>query len=283
MCHARLCLIGQNVKNCNACNARPPLRLVSAVAPGRCSFMAEGLSNVEVAMRTGYTVVQISRIRRRFAEQQLAGLQERARSGRPCQINARQIARVVALTLKRPPSGLTHWSAREMARRTGLSHVTVHRIWQAHKLKPHQVATFKFNTDPEAEEEIRDIIGLYLNPPHNAAVICFDEKTQIQALNSTQPLLSLRPGLPARQTHDYRRNDRCSRRWRSLAAKCSASAVRKRAPLSSASSKSSPVITEVNCTSFSITRRRTKHPQCRPGWTNIGAFTSISPRPVPHG
>ncbi len=110
------------------------------------------------------------------------------------------------MTLKPPPRGLTHWSARELADRTGLSHSTVHRIWQEHALKPHRVETFKFSTDPRAEEKIRDVVGLYLNPPANAAVISLDEKTQIQALNRTQPLLPLRRGLPARQTHDYQRN-----------------------------------------------------------------------------
>ena len=136
----------------------------------------------------------------------LAGLEDRPRSGRPREVGARTIARVVALTLKPPPRGLTHWSARELADRTGLSHSTVHRIWQEHGLKPHRVETFKFSTDPQAEERIRDVVGLYLHPPENAAVISIDEKTQIQALNRTQPLLPLRPGLPARQTHDYKRN-----------------------------------------------------------------------------
>jgi hypothetical protein len=96
--------------------------------------------------------------------------------------------------------------ARELADRSGLSHSTVHRIWQEHSLKPHRVETFKFSTDPEAEEKIRDVVGLYLSPPENAAVISLDEKTQIQALNRTQPLLPLRKGIPARQTHDYKRN-----------------------------------------------------------------------------
>jgi transposase len=169
-------------------------------------LMAEDVSGVEIAQRTGYTPVQISRIRRRFAEERLAGLQERPRSGRPREVDARKIARVIALTLKPPPRGLTHWSARELARRTGVSHSVVHRIWQQHGLKPHLIETFKFTTDPQAEEKIRDVVGLYLNPPENAAVISLDEKTQIQALNRTQPLLPLRKGLPARQTHDYQRN-----------------------------------------------------------------------------
>jgi len=114
-------------------------------------------------------------------------------------------ARVVALTLKAPPAGLSHWSTRELARQVGLSHATVHRIWQAHALAPHRSETFKFTSDPRAEEKITDVVGLYLAPPTNAVVLCIDEKTQIQALERTQPILPLRPGLPARQTHDYRR------------------------------------------------------------------------------
>lgn len=169
-------------------------------------LMAEGVPGVEIARRTGYTPVQISRLRRRFAAERVAGLRDRPRPGRPHTVTSRKIAQVVALTLKGPPPGLSHWTTRELARRVGLSYVMVHRIWQAHRLQPHRIETFKFTTDPAAEEKIRDIVGLYLDPPANAAVLCLDEKTQIQALNRTQPLLPLRPGLPARQTHDYRRN-----------------------------------------------------------------------------
>lgn len=169
-------------------------------------LMAAGVPGPEVARRTGYTVVQVSRIRRRFAEAGVAGLADQPRSGRPGTITARKRAQIVALTLKPPPRGLTHWTSRDLARRTGVSHDQVCRIWRGHALKPHRVETFKFTTDPEAEEKIRDIVGLYLNPPSNAVVLSLDEKTQIQALNRTQPLLPLRPGLPARQTHDYQRN-----------------------------------------------------------------------------
>ncbi len=168
--------------------------------------MADHVSGVEVARRTGYTTVQVSRIRKRFADERLGALHDQPRSGRPREATAKKIARVVARTLKRPPKGLTHWTARELAKRTGLSHMMVHRIWKAHNLKPHRVETFKFTNDPNAEQKIRDVVGLYLHPPERAAVICLDEKTQIQALDRTQPLLALRPGLPARQTHDYRRN-----------------------------------------------------------------------------
>jgi transposase len=169
-------------------------------------LMAEQVSGVEVARLTGYTSVQISRIRKRFAQEGLAGLAQRPRSGRPPTITARQKARVVALTLKAPAEGLTHWSSRDLAKKVGVSHTSVARIWRTHDLKPHRLETFKFSTDPQLEEKIADVVGLYLNPPENAVVISLDEKTQIQALSRTQPMLPIRPGLPARRTHDYRRN-----------------------------------------------------------------------------
>src|SRR2546422_3500312 len=169
-------------------------------------MMAQDVPGVEIAERTGYTVVQVSRLRRRFAEYGVVGLHDRPRSGRPPTITARKRAQIVALTLKPPAPGLTHWSTRDLARKAGVSHGTVHRIWRAHALKPHRVLTFKFTTDPEAEDKIYDVVGLYLNPPTHAVVLSLDEKTQIQALDRTQPLLPLRPHLPARQTHDYRRH-----------------------------------------------------------------------------
>jgi transposase len=169
-------------------------------------LLADAVTGAEVAQRTGYTVVQVSRLRRRFAEEGVAGLEDKPRSGRPPTISARTRAQVVARTLQPPGDGLTHWSTRDLATAVGVSHSTVHRIWQAHDLQPHRVETFKFSTDPEAAEKIHDVIGLYLHPPTNAVVLSVDEKTQIQALNRTQPILPLRPGLPARQTHDYTRH-----------------------------------------------------------------------------
>jgi len=169
-------------------------------------LMAGEVAGTEVARLTGYTPVQISRIRRRFAEGGLAGLTDNPRSGRPPRLSEAKGARIVAMTLKAPPEGLTHWSTRELAQRVGVSHATVHRIWQAHALQPHRVESFKFTSDPQAEAKIRDVVGLYLNPPTNAVVLSLDEKTQIQALERTQPMLPLRPNLPARQTHDYRRH-----------------------------------------------------------------------------
>ncbi len=169
-------------------------------------LMADGQSGAEVARLTGYTPVQISRIRRRFTEERAAGLTDKPRSGRPHVYGPEKTAEIVALTLQPPSEGLSHWSTRELAEKAGVSHTTVHRIWMARDLQPHRVQTFKFSRDPRLEEKISDVVGLYLNPPTNAFVVSVDEKTQIQALNRTQPLLPLRPGIPARQTHDYKRN-----------------------------------------------------------------------------
>src|SRR3990170_3253347 len=148
-------------------------------------LMAQSVPGVAIAERVGYTVVQVSRLRRRFAEYGVAGPPDRPRSGRPPTITARKRAQIVALTLRPAAPGLTHWSTRDLARKAGVSHGTVHRIWRAHALKPHRVSTFKFTTDPAAEDKIHDVVGLYLNPPTNAVVLSLDEKTQIQALSRT--------------------------------------------------------------------------------------------------
>jgi transposase len=169
-------------------------------------LMVQDVTGTEIARLTGYTPVQISRIRRRFSEQGVAGLLDKPRSGRPPRLSEAKSAHIVALTLRNPPPELTQWSTREMAERVGVSHSTVHRIWQAHALRPHRVQTFKFSPDPLAEEKIKDVVGLYLHPPTHAIVLSVEEKTQIQALERTQPLLPLRPNLPARQTHDSRRH-----------------------------------------------------------------------------
>ena len=169
-------------------------------------LMADSISGAGAALLTGYTTVQVSRIRRRFAETGLDGLQDKPRSGRPREVSSRKTAQVVAMTLKPPPSGISHWSSRDLSTKVGLSHSTVHRIWQAHALKPHRMERFKFSTDPKADEKIYDVVGLYLNPPASAVVLSVDAKAQIQALGRTQPILPMRPGLPARQTHDYTRN-----------------------------------------------------------------------------
>jgi transposase len=179
---------------------------VTLWAPRAVLLMDAGLSGRAIATRTGYTPVQISRIRARFAAAGVEGLADRARSGRPPEVSDAKRARILALTLQPPPKGLSQWSTRELAARVGVSATTVHRLWRAQALQPHRAQTFKFTTDPEAEAKIHDVVGLYLAPPTNAVVLSVDEKTQIQALERTQPLLPLRPHLPARQTHDYHRH-----------------------------------------------------------------------------
>ena len=128
------------------------------------------------------------------------------RSGRPREIDDAEVQRVLAMTLEAPPDGSTHWSVRRLAAATGISASTVHRIWRDHKLKPHQVRSFKFSKDPQLVEKVIDVVGLYLDPPKGALVLCVDEKTQIQALDRTQPTLPIKPGKAARMTHDYKRN-----------------------------------------------------------------------------
>ena len=133
-------------------------------------------------------------------------LEDRQRSGRPKQISAEQEAAIVEATMKTTPKDATHWSVRAMAASQKVSPATVQRIWKKHRLQPHRLESFKFSNDPEFAPKVRDIVGLYMNPPDRAIVLSVDEKSQIQALDRTQPILPLRPGLPARQTHDYQRH-----------------------------------------------------------------------------
>lgn len=169
-------------------------------------LMSEGHPNTEVSKQTGLGPVQVSRIRTSFAEKGLPGIEDRPRSGRPKTVLAKTIANVIAVTVGDPPKGVSHWSSRAVAQVCDVSQSTVVRIWREANLKPHRLETFKFTTDPRAKEKIIDVVGLYLNPPENAVVLCVDEKTQIQALDRTQPILPMREGLPARMTHDYRRH-----------------------------------------------------------------------------
>jgi transposase len=143
--------------------------------------------------------------RRRYRKQGLAGLRTKARSGRPRLISSTKEQAVISATLRKPKAA-THWSARRLAKQVGLSAATVHRIWQKYGLQPHRTETFKFSRDPQFDAKLADIVGLYLDPPERALVLCVDEKSQIQALNRTQPALRMWPGLPARMTHDYTRH-----------------------------------------------------------------------------
>jgi transposase len=167
---------------------------------------AEGVSNTQIAREVGVSLPTVGLWRRNFCERRLEGLRDAPRSGRPRRIDDRQVQRALAKTLEPPPDGSTHWSVRRLAEATGISPTTVHRIWREHKLKPHQVRSFKFSHDPELVEKVIDVVGLYLEPPKGALVLCVDEKTQIQALDRTQPTLPMKPGKAQRMTHDYKRN-----------------------------------------------------------------------------
>ena len=168
---------------------------------------ADGIGNKVLARELETSLPTVLLWRQRFLESRLMGiLQERPRSGRPKKITPEQEAALIENTLHSIPRQATHWSVRAMGRETGISHATVQRIWQKHHLQPHRVESFKFSTDPQFVAKVRDIVGLYLNPPEKAIVLSVDEKSQIQALDRTQPILPLRPGLPERQTHDYERH-----------------------------------------------------------------------------
>lgn len=167
---------------------------------------AEGLQNKAIVARLGIDANTVSKWRRRFAERRCAGLHDEPRSGAPRKIGDEAIAETIRKTLEETPPGATHWSLRSMARATGYAPSTIHRIWKAFALQPHRSETFKLSTDPLFVEKVRDIVGLYLAPPERALVLCVDEKSQIQALDRSQPLLPMRPGQPERRTHDYKRH-----------------------------------------------------------------------------
>jgi transposase len=158
-----------------------------------------------LARRLGVSPNTVAAWRRRYREAGLAGLRTAARAGRPRRITAAKEQAVISATLRKPRAA-THWSARRLAKEVGLSPATVHRIWQKYGLQPHRVETFRFSRDPQFDAKLADIVGLYLDPPERALVLCVDEKSQIQALNRTQPTLPMWPGLPARMTHDYTRH-----------------------------------------------------------------------------
>ena len=167
---------------------------------------ADGLSNSSVAAQLRITQQTVGKWRSRYIERGLAGLLDEPRPGAPRRITDDQVEAVVVKTLESTPRDATHWSTREMAKASGLSDTSVLRIWHAFGLQPHRAETFKLSNDPQLVEKVRDIVGLYLNPPERALVLCADEKAQIQALDRTQPIFPLRPGTPERRSHDYRRH-----------------------------------------------------------------------------
>jgi len=175
----------------------------------RCRIVlgcAAGADNKRVAAGLGVSEATVGKWRGRFVERRLDGLVDEPRPGAPRTITDEQVERVVTETLEEKPKDATHWSRASMAKRSGLSRATVGRIWKAFNLKPHLTETFKLSTDPMFVEKVRDVVGLYLNPPERALVFCVDEKSQVQALDRSQPVLPMMPGMPERRTHDYVRN-----------------------------------------------------------------------------
>lgn len=167
---------------------------------------ATGKTNTAVAVELQTTKATVGKWRARFVERRLDGLVDEPRPGAPRKIGDAEVERVLTLTLETTPEDATHWSTRAMEARSGLSRSTVHRIWRAFSLQPHRTETFKLSADPLFIEKVRDVVGLYLNPPDKAMVLCVDEKTQVQALDRTRPLLPMRPGQVERRTHDYVRH-----------------------------------------------------------------------------
>ena len=168
---------------------------------------ADGLPNVQIAAAVGVTAGTVRAWRTRFAEEGLAKFaQVREGRGRKPSIPAETVDEIVRVTLHETPPGATHWSTRTMAARVGVSRDTVHRVWRARGLQPHRVETFKLSNDPRFEEKLVDVVGLYLNPPDKAVVLCLDEKSQVQALDRTQPSLPMKKGRAGTMTHDYKRH-----------------------------------------------------------------------------
>jgi transposase len=167
---------------------------------------AEGLKNTEIAARLGVDRNMVMRWRSRFAERRLDGLLDEPRPGRPRTVTDEQVEEVIVKTLESTPKDATHWSTRSMAAEVGLTQSAVHRIWRAFGLQPHRQDTWKLSKDPQFVAKVRDVVGLYLNPPERAVVLCVDEKSQIQALDRTAPILPMLPGTPERATHDYKRS-----------------------------------------------------------------------------
>jgi len=167
---------------------------------------AEGGSNVALAERLGVARSTVRIWRNRFAERRLDGLVDEPRPGRPRTVSDADVERLITETLETAPKDATHWSTRSMAAHLWMSQSTVSRVWRAFGLAPHKVDTWKLSKDPLFVDKVRDVVGLYLNPPERALVLCVDEKTQIQALDRTQPVFPMPPGSPARASHDYVRN-----------------------------------------------------------------------------
>jgi transposase len=184
-------------------------RTSSQALAERCRIVlacATGASNTKVAQQLGVARPTVTKWRSRFVARRLEGLVDEPRPGAPRRITDEQVEQVIVATLETTPADASHWSTRSLARQVGLSQTAVSRIWRAFGLKPHLTEAFKLSTDPQFIDKVRDVVGLYLHPPEAALVLCVDEKTQVQAVDRTAPILPLLPGTPQRRTHDYRRH-----------------------------------------------------------------------------
>jgi transposase len=184
---------------------RPKSSQVLALRSRIVLACGRGLTNTDVAKELCVTMPTVGKWRQRFVERRLDGLLDEPRPGAPRKISDADVERVVTQTLESKPPHATHWSTRGMAKASGLSQTAISRIWRAFNLQPHRTENFKLSTDPLFIDKVRDVVGLYMSPPDNAIVLCVDEKSQVQALDRTQPLLPMEPCRPERQTHDYAR------------------------------------------------------------------------------
>lgn len=201
-----LILSGEDKEKLQVIARRPKTSQQQALRARIILYCARSLSNAEVAQKLEVSRVTVGKWRERFRVLGMQGLTDEPRPGAPRKITDAHVEDVVTRTLETLPDQGTHWSTRLMAKQTGLSQRAIVRIWHSFGLQPHRVESFKLSKDPFFVEKVRNIVGLYMDPPDRAMVLCVDEKSQVQALNRTQPILPLRPGVPARQTHDYERN-----------------------------------------------------------------------------
>jgi transposase len=251
---------------------------------------SEGLTNTEIAAQQRVSLPTVGKWRSRYAHRGMEALCDAPRSGAPRSIDDKKVEEVLTKTLESTPRARTHWSSRLMGKEAGISEHSVLRIWRAFGLQPHRVDSFKVSKDPMFVEKVRAIVGLYLNPPDKAIVLCVDEKGQTQALERSQPILPLRPGLPERQSHDYVRHGTLSlfaaydagppdAFW---AVATSATATRNSWLFWNVSMRPSPMMAKANFISSSTTIPPTKPPRSTAGCSVIHAFTFISrPRAVP--
>ena len=249
---------------------------------------AAGDPNQVVARKLGVTPQTVCKWRARFIAQRRDGLHDEPRPGVPRSIDDAKVEAVIVATLETMPQGTTHWSSRGMARSSGISTSSVQRIWRAFGLQPHRTETFKLSTDPLFVDKVRDVVGLYMSPPDHALVLCVDEKSQMQALDRTQPLLPLSAGQAERRSHDYKRHGTTALFATSILppAGCSAAATGATAQPSSAASSMPSTLPcrpiSISIWSWTITpptrRRRSK-----PGLPNGLAITFTSLPPTPPG